>query len=116
MTKKQIEALRAKLENPDYIKEACADIGSRLAHEWEKIGYLADFPDKKPKCKVKNLPLFRAMLRDAPTMTVDELAQKYNKPPCLVRQNLRHNGITPKSWSYKNEKMAKSKTGMKYKK
>lgn len=120
MTKEQIEALRAKLDNPDYIKEACADIGSRLCHEWEKEGYRFDLPDKlKKQCERINNPNLskrQKMYRDAPTMTVDELAQKYGMRTCNIRCHLRRKGITPKSWSYKNEKMAKSKTGTKYRK
>ena len=39
MTKEEIESLRAKLNNPDYINKACFEIGTRFTEVWEKTGY-----------------------------------------------------------------------------
>lgn len=105
MTKERLEELRKKLNDSEYINKACADIGSRLCHEWEKTGFSTtrEMEISKGGLARKNRN-YDDMYLEAPHKTVDELSRKYGLPTYKVRDFLHRKGITPKSWSYKNER------------
>lgn len=96
MTKEEIAAIRAKLENPYYINKACDSIAEGIADGWQKIGYSAP-PANVSKLQKKDWAEFYA---EAPFLTVNELAEKYKMRKHKVRIYLRKKGITPADWNY----------------
>lgn len=96
MTKEEIEAIRAKLENPAYIKKTCDSVADRIADGWQKIGYPAP-PPKVSKQQKRNWTEFYA---EAPFLTVNELAEKYKMRKPTVRSYLQKKGVTPADWNY----------------
>lgn len=96
MTKEEIALIRAKLENPAYIKKACDSIAGRIADGWQKVGYPAPPASSSVKQKI-NWTDFYA---EAPFFTVNELAKKYKMRKCTVRTYLIKKGVTPADWCY----------------
>jgi hypothetical protein len=96
VTKEEIAAIRAKLENPAYLKKACDSVAGRIADGWQKIGYPAP-PMKVSKQQKRNWTEFYA---EAPFLTVNELAEKYKMRKPTVRTYLIKKGVTPADWCY----------------
>lgn len=49
MTKERLEALRAKLNDPEYINKACSELGTRFTNVWGESGY------EKPNTALKRV-------------------------------------------------------------
>ena len=96
MTKEEIAAIRAKLENPAYINKACDSVAGRIAAGWQKIGYPAP-PAKVCNYQKRNWSEFYA---EAPFLTVNELAEKWKMRKRSVRRYLVKKGVTPADWCY----------------
>lgn len=101
MTKERLEALRAKLNDPEYINKACSDIGTRFTNVWEESGY--EKPNTSLKTSLFEIEAIRErnknMYRDyvENKMSYQQLAIKYKIDVQLVRVTIRY-------WRKKNER------------